>query len=30
MFSHPRTGKNMVFESDIPDDMQEIIKQGKI
>ncbi|MDD5439634.1 MAG: RluA family pseudouridine synthase [Candidatus Omnitrophica bacterium] len=30
MFTHPRTGKHMRFEADLPDDMKEVIRRGKI
>jgi len=29
-FIHPRTGKSMTFEVDLPEDMKEVIKRGKI
>jgi 23S rRNA pseudouridine1911/1915/1917 synthase len=29
-FRHPRTGEEMFFESEIPEDMQEVIKKWRI
>jgi len=28
-FTHPKTGKEMFFESDLPEDMQEVIEKWR-